>query len=83
MKINILLLAPPSLFYTALGSRHHGVGCDSLDSNNKLKCDENGNSVPFRLMFCYKGGWIVAEDCSYSDKYCEPKPEAHCEFPSP
>jgi hypothetical protein len=82
MKINILLLALPSLFYTALGSSHHdfGGGCNSMDSNNKLKCDDNGNSVPFRMMFCYKGGWITAEDCSKSDKYCEPEPKAHCEF---
>ena len=75
MKINILLPALPSLFYTALGSSAHGWWCYP----NKLKCEDNGNSDPFQLLFCYRGRWMRAEDCSKSDRYCQPEPVAHCE----
>lgn len=75
MKISILLSALPSLFYTALGSSWHGWYC----STNKLKCEDNGISDPFQLLFCFRGHWMRAEDCSKSGRYCQPEPVAHCE----
>ena len=74
MKINIFLLALPSLFYTVLGSRGH----DCSDGN--WKCEDAGDSVPFRLLACHRGRWMLVKDCSKSDKYCRAGPEAHCEF---
>ena len=75
MKINILLPALASLFYTALGPSANSPSC----SAHMMKCEDNGNSDPFQLLFCYKGRWWHAEDCSKSGRYCQSEPKAHCE----